>query len=336
VFIGGLALLGISAGPAMVRQNLDVTYTIVWSLALANVVGAGLCVLLSPQIARITQIRFTLLAPFLFMIIIFAAFQSRQMLGDLIALVGIGIIGIFLRRFDYSRPAFLIGFVLARQAEQYVNQLTQIASSRFRRGFEVGMDYLISPITVTLLILIVVSVFVGIRQAKNIRENIDAPTGSKRAPFVFLLIITAYVAVATVDAAGVSRFQDRIFPLTVGLLTLAGCLWLIGRMILKPETDHVFVDLEQGGGDAQATHGLWSTLAWFIGLLVLSGLFGLVIALALFFLFFFRHRAGQSWLMCTLYTAAGLAFILGLAAILGREFPPGLLQAYTNLPWPLR
>jgi putative tricarboxylic transport membrane protein len=336
VFIGGLALLGISAGPAMVRQNLDVTYTIVWSLALANVVGAGLCVLLSPQIARITQIRFTLLAPFLFMIIIFAAFQSRQMLGDLIALVGIGIIGIFLRRFDYSRPAFLIGFVLARQAEQYVNQLTQIASSRFRRGFEVGMDYLISPITVTLLILIVVSVFVGIRQAKNIRENIDAPTGGKRAPFIFLMIITAYVAVATVDAAGVSRFQDRIFPLTVGLLTLAGCLWLIGRMILKPETDHVFVDLEKGGGDAQATHGLWSTLAWFVGLLVLSGLFGLVIALGLFFLFFFRHRAGQSWLMCILYTAAGLAFILGLAAILGREFPPGLLQSYTNLPWPLR
>jgi len=46
-----------------VRQNLDVTYTIVWSLALANVVGAGLCVLLSPQIARITKIRFTIFGP---------------------------------------------------------------------------------------------------------------------------------------------------------------------------------------------------------------------------------------------------------------------------------
>jgi putative tricarboxylic transport membrane protein len=33
--------------------------------------------------------------------------------------------------------------------------------------------------------------------------------------------------------------------------------------------------------------------------------------------------------------AGGLAFILFLAWVLGRDFPPGLLQSYTNLPWPL-
>src|SRR5210317_1849088 len=66
VFLGGLALLGMSPGPSMIRQDLDITYTIVWSLALANVIGAGLCVALSGQIARLTTIRFTLLAPFLF------------------------------------------------------------------------------------------------------------------------------------------------------------------------------------------------------------------------------------------------------------------------------
>ncbi len=116
VFLGGLALLGLSPGPHMVRQELDVTYTIVWSLALANVIGAGLCILLSHQIARLTTIRFTLLAPFLFMVIAFAAFQSRQSLGDLVALFAIGLLGILLRRFDYSRPAFLIGFVLSDQS----------------------------------------------------------------------------------------------------------------------------------------------------------------------------------------------------------------------------
>ena len=36
-----------------------------------------------------------------------------------------GIIGIFMKRFGWSRPAFLIGFVLATQAESYLNMSVQ-------------------------------------------------------------------------------------------------------------------------------------------------------------------------------------------------------------------
>ena len=336
VFLGGLALLGMSPGPSMIRQDLDITYTIVWSLALANVLGAGLCVLLSGQIAKLTTIRFTLLAPFLFMMIAFAAFQSRQSLGDLVALVGIGFIGILLRRFDYSRPAFLIGFVLSAQAEQFTNMATQIGSARFRRSFEDGIDYIVTPITVTILILTVLSIVIGIRQSKNIRENIDTHTGTKRAPFVFLMALTAYVVISIIDAATISRFGDKVFPLTVGLVTLVACLAMLVRMMRRPETDDIFIDLESGGADAAAPHGLWGTLAWFLGLLVLTGLFGLVIALTLFMLGFFRVRAGLSWMSSAIYTACGVGFIIFLSWVLGREFPPGLLQEIVRLPWPFR
>ncbi|MDH3421132.1 MAG: tripartite tricarboxylate transporter permease, partial [Gammaproteobacteria bacterium] len=60
VFLGGLVLLGIEAGPAMVSSELDMTYTIIWSLALANVLGAGSCILLAKPIARLTTIPFNL------------------------------------------------------------------------------------------------------------------------------------------------------------------------------------------------------------------------------------------------------------------------------------
>lgn len=336
VFLGGLALLGLSPGPQMVRQDLSITYTIVWSLALANVIGAGLCIVLSKHIARLTTIRFTLLAPYLFMMIAFAAFQSRQSLGDLVALIAIGFLGILLRRFDYSRPAFLIGFVLSHQAEQFANMANQIATSRFRRSFEAGFEYIASPLTIVLLVLTVASIFIGIRQAKNIRENIDAPTGAKRAPMIFLLCITTYLIVAWIDAAMISRFNDKVFPLTIGTVTLIGCVALLVRMARKPETDDVFIDLETGGFEATAPHGLWGTLSWFMGLLVLSGLFGFIIALVLFLLTFFRIRAGQTWLATVLYAVSGVLFMMFLANVLGRDFPPGLLQSYVKLPWPLR
>ena len=121
IFIGALALLGqgeLEPGQQMLNDDLNITYAIVWMLALANVLGTVLCIALSNPIARLTNIRFVLIAPFVFMIVSFAAFQSGQNLLDLAALMGIGLIGILLRRFDWSRPAFLIGFVLAKPVEQ--------------------------------------------------------------------------------------------------------------------------------------------------------------------------------------------------------------------------
>jgi hypothetical protein len=126
-----------------------------------------------------------------------------------------------------------------------------------------------------------------------------------------------------------------VFPLVIGTVTLIGCVALLVRMARRPETDEVFIDLEAGGDDSRAPHGLWRTLAWFLALLILSGLFGFIIALALFLTAFFRVRAGQGWAATAVYTVAGLAFMMFLAAILGRDFPPGLLQDYVNLPWPL-
>ncbi|MBD3765273.1 MAG: tripartite tricarboxylate transporter permease [Rhodobacterales bacterium] len=336
VFLGGLAILNLSPGPQMVRQDLDIAYAIMWSLALANVIGAGLCVLLAKQVARITSIRFAILAPLLFMMIAFAAFQSRQSQGDLIALILIGLIGILLRRFDYSRPAFLIGFVLSSQAEAFTNMANQIATACFNRGFWNGIDYIAAPLSVGILVLTVISVVVGLRGAKHIKENDSEAQGGKRAPVVFLLCLMAYLAVSVIDAATISRLGDKIFPLTVGIVTLIACAVLLLQMRRVPETHPVFVDLETGGPEASMPHKLWPTLSWFAALLAMSLAFGLVIALTLFFLAFYRVRARLGWTGTLAYTALGTGGIILFARVLGRDFPAGLLQDSVNLPWPLR
>lgn len=334
VFIGGLALLGYDAGPQMITNNLDLTYTIVWSLALANVVGAGLCIVLSGGIAKLTTIRFTLLAPFLFMMISFAAFQSRQSLGDLVALVAVGVLGILLKRFDWSRPAFLIGFVLSHQAETYANQFYQIAGAMFRRGTDIGLSYVASPIVLTILALTVVSVVVAIRQSKQILPEGDVPTGSKRAPAIFLVCVTGYLAIAWVNAMMINHVSDKIFPVTIASVALVCCCLLLMRMLRSPADDSVFADTERGS-EGDAPHGLWVTLSWFLGLLVLSSLIGFILALSIFFLAFFRIRAGLSWLSTIIMSGAGIALICTMAGTLNRDFPPGLLQEFVRLPWPL-
>ena len=340
IFIGAIALLGsgdIEVGPSMLRDNLDITYSIVWLLALANVVGTLLCIAASGGIARLTTIRFTYLAPFLFMLISFAAFQSGQNFEDLLALFVIGLIGIFLRRFDWSRPAFLIGFVLSNPVEKFSNQAFQIATFRFRKSFEEGMDYVFSPIVIVLIIVTVVSVVLGLRQAKSIMAEGDVQSGSKRAPLVFLLIIMGYVVAALINASLIPNFNltDKIVPLVVGGIALTCCLIMLVQMMLRPETDVIFADKEVSGEDADAPYGLWSTLAWFAALIGLTFVVGFILALVGFMTAFLRVRAGASWQKTAILTAAGVALMCVMAGALNRDFPPGLLQDAVDLPWPL-
>ncbi|KNG93252.1 tripartite tricarboxylate transporter permease [Pseudaestuariivita atlantica] len=339
IFIGAIALLGsgqIEVGPSMIKNNLDVTYAIVWLLALANVVGTVICIAASGGIARLTTIPFALLAPFLFMIIAFAAFQSGQDIMDLVALFAIGLLGILMRRFDWSRPAFLIGFVLSNPAETYANQAVQIARSRFRKGFEEGIDYVFSPIVIVLVVITVISVIVGLRQAKTIMAEGAVQSGAKRAPMIFLLAILAYLLVAFTNASLIPDYAaaDRVFPRFVSGVAIVGALILVVQMMLRPESHPLFADREAGNSENNK-HGLWSTLAWFAGLLVLTALAGFIIALTLFLFLFIWRRAGRSPVFAALYTTAGLAFMCAMAWLLNRDFPAGLLQEAVKLPWPL-
>ncbi|WP_300581455.1 tripartite tricarboxylate transporter permease [Marivita sp.] len=341
IFIGAIALLGsgdIEVGPAMLRDNLDITYSIVWLLALANVVGTLLCIGVSGGIAKLTTIRFTYLAPFLFMLIAFAAFQSGQNFEDILALFAIGLIGIFLRRFDWSRPAFLIGFVLSNPVEKFSNQAFQIASFRFRKSFEEGMEYIFSPIVIVLLIVTVISVVLGLRQAKSIMAEGEVQSGSKRAPIIFLLMILAYVVTALLNANAIPDYNmtDKIVPLVIGGITLAALLILLVQMILRPEGDTIFADKEMAGEDADAPYGLWGTLAWFLGLIVMTYFLGFILALAGFLVTFLRVRAQAPWPKTLILTASGIALMCVMGGALNRDFPPGLLQDAVDLPWPLK
>lgn len=340
IFIGALALLGsgeLEVGQSMLKDNLNYTYSIVWMLGLANVFGTILCIMLSGQIARITNIRFALIAPFIFMIIAFAAFQSGQNLMDLVALFAIGLLGILMRRFDWSRPAFLIGFVLANPVENYTNNATQIASIRFARSLEAGFDYIASPIVLTLMVITVASVVVGLRQAKNIRAEGEVASGGKRAPFIFLLAMIGFIITALVDTASIPEyaFVDAVFPVFVATVSLVAALGLMAQMMLKPETDPLFADRETDAEASEMQYTLWQTLGWFAGLLVATALVGFILALTGFLLLFFHFRARVAPIRVLAFSAAGVAFMCLMAWLLNRDFPPGLLQSYADLPWPL-
>ena len=55
------------------------------------------------------------------------------------------------------------------------------------QGLQAVLDYLLSPIVLVLIAVTLLSVVVGIRQAKNIQAEGKVPTGLKSSPLVFHL-----------------------------------------------------------------------------------------------------------------------------------------------------
>ncbi len=112
ILLGAFVIHGLRPGPDMLTTKLPVTFSMMWTIAIANVVGAAILMLWSRQIARITFVRGHLLVPGIMVFAFMGAWMTSSQLGDWITLIGFGAIGHVMRRAGWPRPPVVLGFVL--------------------------------------------------------------------------------------------------------------------------------------------------------------------------------------------------------------------------------
>lgn len=336
VFLGGMVLLGIQPGPSMVGADLNITYSVVWSLALANEMGAGICLALAIPISRLTQIPFQRLAPFMIVLICFAAFQATRSLADLVALLALGVLGVLMKRFGWPRPALLIGYVLAPQAETYFYQALQFN----------GWSFLGRPGVIIIGLMTLASVFFGLRnrvdEHGHVVPNADdapgVPTLKAHLPQIGFAVAMAGLLLVALSDSLQHDFLGKVFPLSVSVVGLAMLAILIPQLVRGKTGHHAHFDGELTGDHVgqEGIGNLWGGLAWIAGLVGMTALIGFYAALLVFFPVFLTVRAKARPLSVALMTAGCAGFILTLAWALSLNFPSGVLQGFVELPWPFR
>jgi TctA family transporter len=331
VFLGGMVLIGIEPGPSMVGADLNITYSIIWSLALANIMGAGICIMLAQPIARLTRIPFQLLAPCMIALICFAAFQATRDLADLVALLSLGLLGILMKRFGWPRPALLIGYVLSPQAETFFYQALQFN----------GWSFLTRPGVLAIAALTVVSIYFGLKNRVDDGGAEGAGTVSSKisrnVQLTFAFAMLAFFLIAMWDSSEHSLL-GAVFPMGVTVVGLVfGTILLIH--LWRGHDDHpAFYDYEVVGDHVgkESNGWFWSGPAWLGGLVLATSLIGFYLSMIGFFLLFLQLRAKASWTMTLLITGGAALFIVFLAYMLSLNFPSGWLQDHYDLPWPIR
>lgn len=329
LLLAGFILIGIEPGLEMVTKNIDLTYTIIWSLALGSVFGAGTCVFLARPIAKLTTVPATVIAPFMFVLIFLAAFQATRDWGDIVALLAAGVLGVYMKRFGWPRPAFMIGFVLSTQLENGLYRVTQVY----------GFSFLERPAVLFLVLVLLASVVAALRFKADrdpmTEDGVHSSHG--RAPqLVFLAAMLAFTVLVLVQSFS-WQFASALLPRSAAVLTLVLLAPLAVAMVARRVPSTIFFDTERDVfAEEVERRSNEYYLLWLAGYVAIAALLGFVIASVGFTFIFLLTKARLN----VARAASGAAGLFVVSAVLSRylgiSYPEGLIQDVIALPWPLR
>src|SRR6266446_5314069 len=159
ILLGAFLIHGLVPGPDMLTKNLSITYAMVWSVALANILGSGLCFMFSGQLAKLATLRYTLIMPCVLSLIYIGAFEHSRNWGDLYSLLFFGLLGWAMKHFRWPRPPLILGIVLGGILERYMF----ISIERY------GVSWMLRPIVMVMFALSLLTLTRPVLQ--DIREH---------------------------------------------------------------------------------------------------------------------------------------------------------------------
>ena len=110
--------LGIAPGPEMLTKHLDVVFSMVWIVVVANIVVTLIGLAISPYLARLPTLHANVMVPLVMSVCFVGAYATRGRLGDVVVAVVFGLLGFAMDKYRYSRANLVIGMVLATMIER--------------------------------------------------------------------------------------------------------------------------------------------------------------------------------------------------------------------------
>jgi len=158
ILLGAFVMLGIQPGPHMALTEMNLVWSLIWALALANLLSIPLFLMMAPAFSMLVYVRGALLIPFVLVLAFLGAYLSDSAWENMLILVGLGTLGYYLKKFGWPRPPFVIGLVLGSIAEDSIHKALAIW----------GPTFFLRPLSLVLIALIILTVVTYIwRQRKT-------------------------------------------------------------------------------------------------------------------------------------------------------------------------
>ena len=127
MLMGAFMIHGMQPGPLLFKENAQLMYGIYGSLVLASLFLLLIGRFGMRLFCRAVEIPALILYPIVIFTCIMGAYLGKSSMFDVGVMLIFGFIGYYMRKFDYSYVAFLIGFILAPEWERALQQVVIIS-----------------------------------------------------------------------------------------------------------------------------------------------------------------------------------------------------------------
>ncbi len=322
VLMSAFTILGIVPGPPMLLSHLDLVYAMALVIAIGSLLASLTGLAIAPVLTRVSQVPGPILVPFIYTLSFLGVYAAALDSGQVIFVVAFGIVGLIARRYKYSLPAAMIGFILGSVAEKNLYLTVQFQ----------GLHLFYRPLT-DLLIVVILALLVGPYVTGHFRKRgqkeqmaaISNHTGIKILRLEFFVdVLWIVLSLYYLWTARVYPPAGRMIPDVVGTATLiVGLVQLAGDFIpvLRPfthareeskkdrETDENLPVAQEeipkiakglSLNDRRQLMAVGWASAYVAGIYVL----GYVVAVPLFFLTYFLVKSHRNWKMAVISATA--------------------------------
>lgn len=138
-------------GPGLFTQHAETTYTLIFSLLLANVLFAVLGLWLCRYLVIVTKVPGAVLGPMILVFSVIGTYALRNEVFDIWLAVMFGLIGYFMERWRYPAAPLVIALILG-----------PILEVNFRRSMQIShwdmTTFFTRPLSLALCLLVIVAV----------------------------------------------------------------------------------------------------------------------------------------------------------------------------------
>ena len=342
ILLGAFLIQGLVPGPDMLTKHLDVTYSMVWSIAIANIVGSGLCFAFSGQLAKLATLRYTLIMPCVLSLIYIGAFEHSRNWGDLYSLLFFGMLGWAMKHFYWPRPPLVLGFILGGILERYMF----ISIERY------GVDWMLRPIVVAMFALSALTLLRPVLQ--DIREHHGIKTmltdfGAPRlstdnlfpAAMLCLFLVMLWMSIPW-------PFEAKIIPTIVGVTAVIAVSLSLANDIFRKQYVEGTAGLDEKA-KAVVTQKIHMDVAsktahlpghiilfrgfmffgWMVAFLCSMAVIGLIPTVPIFVIAYMRLEGPEKWRHAAIMAVVMVTLIyVVFDQLLTIPWPPTLLGTY--------
>ena len=155
---------GVAPGPEMLGSQAHITILLVITLALANLIISGIGVGVTGFLARLTTVPYPIIGAIVIPIALLSTFVDTTSWRGIQIALGIGAMGLVMKRFNWPRPPMILGFILVDIIER--NHFNAVSI----HGYPGALS---RPITIAILAITTVVVVVLLRAVRRMERETE-------------------------------------------------------------------------------------------------------------------------------------------------------------------